>query len=312
MKKIIMSALLLSMPFLEANVSLDNLVRSNKAECFEKLKTTSDEELWSIFLKGQTNLFFPREFQWIEKGKWWKEAKDVLELGSGDGSYLNKLSQKFPHIHFKGVELVEKYVKSATANYSHDQLIYEQGDAQVYNKDLENSFDIVLLRLTLQHLKDPVATLNHVQKYLRDGGHVVIIESFDQNKATSHPCKEIDVALQLAAEIQKGKGKGNRKVSFDFFKEIKENSSSLSQLYDVQYSNLDLKGHLVGDNVRFESEKEGPLYFNHAVLFSELVHRTYQIPLNLDQAYDELQVYLTNKDAWACPGVHFLVLKKKI
>jgi hypothetical protein len=53
------------------------------------------------------------------------------------------------------------------------------------------------------------------------------------------------------------------------------------------------------------------LYFNHSLLFLTLLHRTYHISVDLNRAYDELQDYLYDENAWTSPGTHFLVLKKK-
>ncbi|MCH9633396.1 MAG: hypothetical protein S4CHLAM7_01210 [Chlamydiae bacterium] len=175
----------------EAQVSLDHLIENSKSVCFEKIKTTDDVQLWNVFREVQTNLFFDSEFNWISKGNWWLGAKNVLELGSGNGPYLNKLCQK------------------------------------------------------------------------------------NQVKA------------------------------------IEMKSSPLAELFEVDYSNLDLDGNVIGDVVRFEGEKDKALFFNQNILFVELLHRTYQIPVDLNKTWNELQAYLIDENAWTSPGVHFLVLKKK-
>ncbi len=311
MKKLLMMTSILIMPFLEAKVELNHLIECNKSECFEKLKTTKDEELWSIFLEGQTHLFFNSEANWIRKGEWWQKAQHILELGSGDGSYLNKLSDMFQNKTFTGIEILSTSVEHANAKYAKKHLHYEEGNAEIYNPQFKNSADLILFRLTLQHLKDPILALKHAADYLSSDGYVVIIESFDEVKQTSHPISAIDNALNLAAEIQKSKGKGNRKISFELFQGIEEGNSPLGELFEVAYSNLDLDRNVRGDTVRFEGEKDRKQYFNHNILFAELLHRTYQIPVDLNKAYDELQNYLKDEEAWTSPGEHFLVLKKK-
>jgi hypothetical protein len=42
-----------------------------------------------------------------------------------------------------------------------------------------------------------------------------------------------------------------------------------------------------------------------------LLSHTYQIPVTLDKACDELKSYLEDENAWIIPGMHFLVLKRK-
>jgi hypothetical protein len=87
--------------------------------------------------------------------------------------------------------------------------------------------------------------------------------------------------------------------------------SPLSDLYEVVSSNLDIDGNVIADCVRFQGEKSRLLYFNHSLLFLTLLNRTYHVSVDLDRAYDELQDYLKDEDAWTSPGMHLLVLKKK-
>lgn len=46
-----------------------------------------------------------------------QNAQNILELGSGEGSYLNMLSQNFQGKTFNGFELLAKSVKHADAKY---------------------------------------------------------------------------------------------------------------------------------------------------------------------------------------------------
>ncbi len=86
MKRSWMIGTLIAMGSMEASVSLDNLIEGDKTEYLRKLEKTTDTELWDVFLKGQARLFFPYEFKWISGKDWWSKAKNILEIGSGNGA----------------------------------------------------------------------------------------------------------------------------------------------------------------------------------------------------------------------------------
>lgn len=312
MKKILTVVCCLALSSVQANVTLNNLIETDKSTCLKALANATEDKLWDAFLEGQSTLFFDLEFAWIAKGIWWQEAKNILDMGSGTGSYLYKLSQQFPGKLYKGIEIHSQYVKQATERYAWSNLIFQEGNAEVLDAQLLRSADIVLLRLTLQHLKNPLAALENAFDYLSPQGYAIIIDSYDKAKRSSHPIPTIDEALTLVAEMQEKAGKGNRKVTLELLQMLESQQSPLSEFYEVVSSNLDINGNIIGDCVCFQGEKSRRQMFNHGLLFLALLNCTYHIPVNLSRAYDELQEYLEDERAWTSPGIHLMVLKKKI
>lgn len=311
MKKILLIACLLFLTSVEANVSLNNLLENDKITYLQSLEQTPDAQLWDVFLNGQSELFFDSEYSLIARAGWWREAKYILEMGSGNGSYLRKLSELSRDKIFKGIEKVSQSVEQANKQNALSNVIFQEGDAEIFDDKLLNSADIVLFRLTLQHLSDPLIALKNAFHYLSENGYVVIIDSNDNAKRTSHPIPAIDEALRLVAEIQKKIGKGNRNVTLELLQELKTKQSPISEFYEVVISNLDIHGNLIYECEGVKGETKRLLYFRHILLFLTLLQRTYSIPVDLDKAYDELQEYFNDKNAWTSPGMHFLILKKK-
>ncbi|MCK4934457.1 MAG: class I SAM-dependent methyltransferase [Simkaniaceae bacterium] len=296
---------------LAAREELNNLIDYDKATCLEKLENASDKQLWDVFLRGQANLFFESESSWLAKNLWWKQAKKILEIGSGNGAFLYKLSNDFQAKVFHGIEKLPEYVKKANAQYVTDDLTFQEGDAEIYDRRLAESADIVLFRMTLQHLEDSTEALRNAAAYLAPNGYVVIIDSFDKARKNSPPISAIDEAMQLASEVQKSRGKGNRRVLFELLQAINSGTTELSNIYEIEFSSVDIQGNVISDTIRFEGLVNNLRYFNHTLLFLTLFQRTYHISVNLEKAYDELQVYISDENAWTRPGMHFLVLRKK-
>lgn len=290
--------------------SLNNLIEYDKTICLEILEKATNEELWHVFLEGQAELFFEPEFQWIANQIWWNEAKNILEIGFGNGAYLAKLSDRFEQKLFYGIEKLPQSVNQANKCYARDKIAFHEGNAEVFNEQLCNSANVILFRLTLQHLNEPLLALQNAWQYLDSNGYVLIIDSCDLAKKTSHPITAIDKALKVVAESQISHGKGNRKITCEIVKILENKESPLSEFYEIIFNEFNLTGNVKYEHCLVEGPKSRKLYFNHNLLFLTLLHRTYQISVDLSKGYDELNDYLKNENAWTALGTHHLVLKK--
>lgn len=310
-KKLSTSICLFATTYLEADMSLSNLIEYDKASCLEHLEKATDAELWDALLEGQTKLFFDYESRWIAKEDWWHSAKRVLEIGCGNGAFLSKLATRFPNKTYLGIEKRPLALEQAQERHSKEHIIFSEGDAEVFDPRLIDSADVVFFRLVLQHLNDPILALKHVTQYLSSNGYVIIIDVCDKAKKTSHRITAIEDALALVAEMQEKKGKGNRAITLGLLKTLEDENSTISQLYELVFSNLDAEGNILSEIMRVEGERDRQLYSNNGLLFFTLLNRTYHVPINLDKGYDELKAYHEDEEAWTSMGMHTLILKKK-
>jgi len=92
---------------------------------------------------------------------------------------------------------------------------------------------------------------------------------------------------------------------------LENQQSTIGQLYDLVFSNLDIHGNTQYESICLKGERNRKLYFNHGLLFLKILSLTYQLPVDLSKAYDELKDYLDDKNAWNIPGMHLLVLKRR-
>lgn len=291
-------------------IHLDRLVEYDKENCAKILQAAELPDLWNWFLRGQTNLYFSQESALLSKLLCWRGARNVLELGSGNGVYLSRLSELFRDKSFLGVEIDPAFVEQAQAQFERDRLTFLQGDAEKECKGCINQFDAVLYRLTLQHLNNPRLSLTLAHRYLTQGGYVIIIDSYDPAKSRSHEMPIFEEALRQFNERMRIKGKGNRYITIEILEELQNRNSSLSELYEVVHTNLDVQGNLLEQGIRFESEEDRTRCFNHALLFLSIMKKGYEVEVNLSEAYSGLQDYFEDENTWICPGMHLLVLRK--
>jgi SAM-dependent methyltransferase len=295
---------------LNADAHLDRLFECDRHTCANILQAAELSDLWDYFLKGQADLYFSQESDILNTEKGWREAKAVLELGSGNGAYLHRISETFIDKTYLGVEKQPVLVKQSIAQFGRAALAFVEGDAEVENVQYNDQFDIVLFRLTLQYLWNPKHALQLAHQYLKPNGYVIIIESFDPARASSHEVRSIEEAIRQRNQQNQFTSRGNRRISIEVLEDLQNGNSLLGSLYEVARTSLDRQGNHLEKGIRFESEQDRKRFFNHALLHLGIFQKDYGIPVDFERIYEELQVYLENKESWVCPGMHFLVLKK--
>ena len=172
--------MLMFQPLWQIQACLSDLESYPKETCLTILQNVEFADLWNNFLSVQTTLYFDQESELINNQNFWKDAQHVLEIGSGNGAYLHCLSEKFQQKNYTGVEKESNLVDQANQQFANLRLEFKQGNAEFENLAHVNAFDVVLFRLTLQHLKDPKLALEHAYQYLKPGGHVIIIDEIQK------------------------------------------------------------------------------------------------------------------------------------
>jgi len=93
----------------------------------------------------------------------------LLEIGFGDGSFLQAMAARGWEA--QGIDISAAAVSAARARPG---VAVEQGDLlkKAYNPE---SFDLVVMRHVLEHVRDPEATLDEVRRILKPGGAVCVV-----------------------------------------------------------------------------------------------------------------------------------------
>lgn len=297
--------------YLGAEMPLDRLVEYDKEACLNLLHGEDLSTLWSYFLKGQATLFYPCEAEFLNSEKGWIDSQNILELGCGNGAYLYNLSNVYEDKKFVGVEKNSLFVEQASAQHGRKGISFLEGDVEIENGALINKFDAVLFRIVLQHLNNPKNCLELTHTYLKRNGFIFIIDSYDPARSSSHEIPSLEEAFRQLHENNKGARNGNRFITIEILEDLQNPHSTLSKYFEVTRTNLDITGNRIEKGFLLNGEEDRKRLFNHTLLFLAILNKENRISLNLSKAYDELQTYLKDQKFWVCPGMHFLVLKKK-
>jgi SAM-dependent methyltransferase len=271
-----------------------------------EVSTANTDVLWDVFLEGQAALFFNDQISWLERIEQWDRAGRVLDLGCGNGEFLKHLIKKNQNKTFMGVDLSDSLLAQAKLRSNFPFLSFKKGHVQSYLPFCSAfSPDVIIFRLTLQHLDQPQQALDHAGSYLKPGGVIFVLDSFDSLHKISTPIPELDRALKNVQEIQKERSKGDRLVSIKLQKKYANGGE-----FEIVDSNLDENLSPLFPPVSLADLSRRRLYFRHLVLFSELLKRTYKMDVDNEKVYEGAFKVLHDEKAWVMPAFHYLALVK--
>lgn len=109
-----------------------------------------------------------------------KEAKTVLDLGTGNGYFLNQLAKKFPDKRFAGLEANEALVKTA----SEDATAFDLSNIAFHARrcpwtECKGKYDLILMRLALYCMSERMEVLKWARGLLAPKGYLCVADVDD-------------------------------------------------------------------------------------------------------------------------------------
>lgn len=283
----------------------------SKQSFLDLLDQSSIKALWDQILKLQVQLYFKKELLYLQKHlPQWQYASSVLDVGSGNGFYLNQMSERYPGKKFYGFEKDSEYVRTSSEKYNCKNLTFNHGDVYEYQNALENSFDVVILHIVLQHLDNPSIALQNIYNYIKPGGILIIFDILDCFRRSSIKSSYLD---KLVDHINGGqfKRKINKYALLDVMREIQNTQSSLSGMFKIINTNIDLKKNMIaGDEFTFKTNGEKEILFLQKLIYFQIWKQQYGLNVNLDKLYEIYKSFLIDEDSYLNDGACMLILEK--
>lgn len=142
----------------------------------------------------------------------------ILEAGCGVGSQTLTLARKNPLASFTSIDVSISSIEQARQKLRAAGLQNVQfQQADIFNLPFQpGSFDHVFICFVLEHLRDPAAALVCLQRVLKSGGTITVIEG-DHGSAYFYPdSEEAHKAIQCQIKLQANAG-GNALIGRELY-----------------------------------------------------------------------------------------------
>lgn len=129
---------------------------------------------WQLLLEHQVSTFWPYELNFLLSSDAWVKGHNILDVGCGNGHYLGYLRHYFPDKRYAGIDISAEHIAAARFNPQLDGVkLANTSLAEFRPSEL---FDVVMMRLVVQHLDDLDLTLAEVRRLVKPAGAIIIIE----------------------------------------------------------------------------------------------------------------------------------------
>lgn len=164
-------------------------------------------------LKVQARMGWEKEFRNLQ---WFglQDGMRILEVGCGPGFVTEQLADRLPHSRIIGLDMDENLLKQAEARLDEQaQRNIEFVKASVYDTSLpDNSFDFVVARMLFLHLHKTEEAALELQRVLKPGGKLVIIDIDDGIFGIIQPDIEGFQSITKKFTEMQGNAGGNRLI----------------------------------------------------------------------------------------------------
>lgn len=129
---------------------------------------------WNRLLEIQVEMFLPYEINYYLANEAWRKAGHVLDAGCGNGYYISRVQSFFPEKSYTGIDISEEMTSIAKSRFADSGIAFQQADFLEYQP--QKPFDVVIMRLIVQHMSGFHAILDHASKLLSAQNRLIIIE----------------------------------------------------------------------------------------------------------------------------------------
>jgi SAM-dependent methyltransferase len=244
--------------------------------------------IWDNLQRWQTEFCFAQELTAYYTSDLWHKAQRVLDVGTGNGYYLQKLAKVFPAKSYLGIDSSPEFIHIAQRERTLSNITFRHLDLF----DLDGQFDFLIVRLLLQHLPEAGAALQRLRALTRPGGAALIIDACDPTRYFHPPVDAFMAFFQAYREHESGKSR-NRDAALQL-----RNDSSLCSGWTVGPTLQLLIPSTIGDNLSLFKktygtvidmvEEAGELSYNF-----EDVRREWARWCGDDRAYTQVGLILT-------------------
>lgn len=204
-------------------------------------------------LKAQVELFWDVEKRNYEDHGL-RDGLKLLDCGSGPGCLVLKLARNYPACSIHSLEIdpiLLGHQRDYLARNGVTDVEFHEGSIND-NSLPENYFDIIISRLVLEHLPDPVGALKNLRRLLNDGGRLIIVDNdFDYHLRTCPEIPELETMYRAYCRLRIDEG-GNPRIGRELPVLFKK-----AGLADIRFGLFAAHSSFGSDSLFLKSESAG-------------------------------------------------------
>jgi ubiquinone/menaquinone biosynthesis C-methylase UbiE len=141
--------------------------------------------------------------QWIEGVLVGKTGASAIDLGCGTGRVANILASHYDSV--RAIDLSSEMIEVARQKNPHPRITFEQADLT----EVSGQYDLVISLMTLHHLPDIGAGLQHIAGLVKPDGMAIIVD-----QVAAHPTSRLRQRLWTAEVLAQDIFNAFRKFRF--------------------------------------------------------------------------------------------------
>ena len=248
-------------------------------------------QIWDEIQCVQTDFCFAQEIPaFYMSESWIKSARTVLDVGTGNGYFLKKISDLFPDKLYSGIDISKEFIGRAKQEHKDDNISYA---VQNYF-DVSECYDFLIMRLFWQHLPlDQLeSALMKLEQITKKGSSVLICDAWDKVRVFEPDLPEFKKVIAAYTEHQSGTNR-DRNIVERLLQEIAQNES-----WGIKSDLKIIIPSTVNDNLK--------LFRRVYDLWIRLFECLRNIEIDFTPAKKELEKWKQNKTAYTQAGLRII------
>lgn len=258
--------------------------------------TTQTADNWHNLLNLQTKMFLPHEIRFLLNSSIWLDAKSVLDIGCGNGAYISQISNYFPEKSYTGIDISPELIEIAQTQHTKNNVQFLHKNLQEFKPDQQ--FDLIIMRLIVQHLSDFATVLSMTSKLLKPGGALLIIEPDLENFCNRPETPKFENLMQ-SIDSHSAQQQTNRCILSELG-HIAKTTGQWSIAQDIQTAVPFIGPFINSDLLRLYQ------------YWIDILEQSHILSITLGNVRNELKIWADKPASYAQIGIRFLLLKAKV
>ena len=249
---------------------------------------------WDNLLETQTEILLPFELRYFFGSDNFTQANKLLEVGCGNGYYLSELRKFFKEKEFTGIDISSELIQLAKESSPKYPIQFIESD--FFEFDTSEQFDLILMRLTVQHMKTLEDIFSKASGLLKEAGTLIILEPEPKglvNIPSTPKFEELLEHINISSE------------------KLNKNRSKLDQLDDIL---CDIDGWELNEVELYLVPHIGPFHNSKLLqmflLWIDIIENAKAFQFDFDKVRSELEEWGKLDVAYSQLGMKIYSLKK--